>query len=167
MSRLSLLSVLPELWLGLLFGLMLILDLRWKESRSSTLGLVAAAGLLPIFPLLVWQSGLPARDLIGGMYRLDLLALFFKGIFATAAIGVILMTRELGRTISRGHGEFTLLILAAAFGMFLAACSANFVMLFVSLELMAITFYVLTAYLQTNQGSLEAGMKYLILGLMA
>ncbi len=167
MSHLSLLSVLPELWLGLLFGLMLILDLRWGETRSSALCLIAAAGLLPLFPLFVWQSGLPAGDLLGGMYRLDLLALFFKGIFAAAAIGVILMTRELGRTIPRGHGEFTLLILAAAFGMFLAASSANFVMLFVSLELMAITFYVLTAYLQTNQGSLEAGMKYLILGSLA
>ena len=51
MSHLSLLSVLPELWLGLLFGLMLILDLRWGETRSSALCLIAAAGLLPLFPL--------------------------------------------------------------------------------------------------------------------
>jgi len=160
-------ALLPELWLGLLFGVLLLLDLKWGETRSSTLSMIAAAGLLPVFPILVWQSGLPFRDLIGGMYRLDALALFFKGIFAAAALLVILMTRELERDIPRGHGEFTLLILTAAFGMFLAASSANFVMLFVSLELMAISFYVLTAYLQTNAGSLEAGMKYLILGSLA
>ena len=159
--------LLPELWLGLVFGALLVLDLRWKESRSTTLGAIAALSLLPLFPLLAWQTGLRGGDFVGGMYRLDGLALFFKGIFATAAIGVILMTREMDRAIPRGHGEFILLILSATFGMFLTASSANFVMLFVALELISISFYVLTAYLQGSIHSLEAGMKYLILGSLA
>lgn len=161
------LYLLPEIWLGLLFALLLVLDLAWKEERSTLLGVVAALGLLPLLLILGWQIGLGDHELLGGMYRLDLLALFFKGIFTAAAIGVLLMTREMDKTIPRGHGEFTLLILAATFGMFLAASSANFVILFVALELISITFYVLTAYLQNNLNSLEAGMKYLVLGSLA
>ncbi len=162
-----LLPFLPEIWLGLLFALLLVLDLVWKEDRSRTLGSVAALGMLPLFLLLGWQIGLKGGEYLGGMYRLDLLAVFFKGIFAVAAVLVILMTRELDKTIPRGHGEFYLLILAATFGMFLAASAAHFVMLFVALELISITFYVLTAYLQNNTHSLEAGMKYLVLGSLA
>ncbi len=160
-------ALLPEIWLSGLFALLLTLDLCWKEERSTTLGGVAAIGLLPLFPILAWQTGLGRHDLLGGMYRLDLLALFFKGIFTAATVGVILMTREMDRSIPRGHGEFYLLILSAAFGMFLAASAASFVMLFVALELISITFYVLTAYLQNNLNSLEAGMKYLVLGSLA
>ena len=160
-------ALLPEIWLSVLFALLLTLDLAWKEERSTALGMVAAIGLLPIFPVLAWQAGFGSHELLGGMYRLDLLALFFKGIFASAAILVLLMTRELDKKIPRGHGEFYLLILAATFGMFLAASAANFVMLFVALELISITFYVLTAYLQNNLNSLEAGMKYLVLGSLA
>jgi NADH-quinone oxidoreductase subunit N len=160
-------ALLPEIWLGLLFALLLVLDLAWKEERSTLLGAVAALGLLPLLPILGWQVGLGDHELLGGMYRLDLLALFFKGIFAVAAVLVVLMTRELDKTIPRGHGEFYLLILAATFGMFLAASAAHFVMLFVALELISITFYVLTAYLQNNMSSLESGMKYLVLGSLA
>ena len=160
-------ALLPEIWLSFLFALLLALDLVWKEDRSRTLGSVAALGMLPVFLLLAWQIGLKGGEFLGGMYRLDLLAVFFKGIFATAAVLVIVMTRELDKTIPRGHGEFYLLILSATFGMFLAASAANFVMLFVALELISITFYVLTAYLQNNLNSLEAGMKYLVLGSLA
>ncbi len=164
----GLLALLPELWIGLLFSAILALDLRWKETRSSTMGMLTAVGLMPLFPLLWWQhSSLHPADLLSGMYRLDPMALLFKGIFSASAILVTLMTRELGKTIQRGHGEFYLLLLTATLGMFFAASSANFIMLFVSLELIAITFYVLTAYLQTDLHSLEAGMKYLVLGSLA
>lgn len=160
----TLLALLPELWLGTLIGILLVLDLVWKENRSRALGIVAALGLLPLLPLLAWQTKLPGGEFLSGMYRLDSLALFFKGIFSVAAFLVVLMTRELDAKLQRGHGEFYLLLLCATLGMFLAASSGNFVMLFVALELISITFYVLTAYLQSSVNSLEAGMKYLVLG---
>jgi len=156
--------LLPEYWLiGLIFVL-IGLDLRWKDQKHSRLGLCAAWGLLPVFGFIAWQWRAAAGDVLGGMYRVDTLAVFFKGLFAASALATILMTRELSRTLERGQDEFYLLILTAALGMFFTASSANFLMLFVSLELMAITFYVLTAYLHTHSSSLEAGMKYLVLG---
>ncbi len=158
------LAMLPELWVGLLAAALLALDLRWRDTRPSRYGLIAAVGLLPVFPLLLWQAGLGPREILSGMYRIDALALFFKALFTAAAVLVILMTRELSHTLEKNHGEFVLLILTALLGMLYTASSADFLMLFVSLELIAITFYVLTSYLMTDVRSLEAGMKYLVLG---
>lgn len=161
------LVMLPELWVGGLALVLLALDLRWKDAHPSRYGLIAAVGLLPVFPLLFWQAGQGAQEILGGMYRVDALSLFFKHLFAATAVLVILMTRELSHTLERNHGEFVLLILTATLGMLFTASSADFLMLFVSLELIAITFYVLTSYLQTDVRSLEAGMKYLVLGSLA
>lgn len=161
------LSILPELWVGGLLLVLLSLDLRWKGERPQTLGTLAVVGLLPALFILLLQTGTPTQSALGGMIRVDALAVFFKGIFLTTAIGILLMTRELSSRIERGHGEFYLLILTATLGMLLVSASAHFLMLFVSLELITISFYVMTAYLKTDTRSLEAGMKYLILGSLA
>ena len=60
--------------------------------------------------------------------------------------------------------EFFHLVIIIAAAMMLLVQSANFVMLFVSLEAVTVAFYVLVAYCRTNPLSLEAGLKYLILG---
>lgn len=159
--------LLPEGWLTGLILVLLALDLRWKNQRHNAVGTIALAGLLPVFPLIYGQALQPVAEVLGGMYRVDGLACFFKGICAAAAVLVIVMTRELEKTLDRGYAEFYLLILTATMGMFFTASSANFLMLFVSLELIAITFYILTAYLHTNRYSLESGMKYLVLGSLA
>lgn len=159
--------LLLEFWLIGLILVLLGLDLRWKDQRHNAVGTLALAGLLPVFPLIYGQAVQPVAEVLGGMYRVDGLACFFKGICAAAAVLVIVMTRELEKTLDRGHAEFYLLILTALLGMFFTASSANFLMLFVSLELISITFYVLTAYLHTHLRSLESGMKYLVLGSLA
>ncbi len=159
--------LLPEGWIIGLIGFLLALDLRWKDQKQTPLGTICLIGLLPVFPLIQWQALQPSMEVLSGMYRVEPIACFFKGICAASALLVVVMTRELERKFERGQGEFYLLILTALLGMFFTASSANFLMLFVSLELIAITFYILTAYLQTDLRSLEAGMKYLILGSLA
>jgi len=170
------------LWIGGLAALVLTLDLMWQGKRHSTLGLISAIGLLPALPLLLWQKSLCTTELFGGLYRIDPTALFFKTIFIATAIIVVLITRELSNSFEQGHdseitsgaasssgshGEFYLLILAATLGMLFTASAGNFLMLFVSLELITISFYVMTAYLKADSRSLEAGLKYLILGSIA
>ena len=159
--------MLPEIWVGALALILLWLDLRWENSRHPSLGLLAALGLIPVIPALIWQASLGSYDLFEGMYQVDPTALFFKGIFTLTAILVILMTRETAHTLERGQGEFYLRILMATLGMFFVASAGDFLMLFVSLELITISFYVMTAYLKTDMRSLEAGLKYLILGSIA
>ncbi|MBI3318147.1 MAG: NADH-quinone oxidoreductase subunit N [Candidatus Omnitrophica bacterium] len=162
------LQMLPELWVGALALFLLSLDLWGKLKNHSSFGLGAALGLFPALFIVIWQAANSSSGtFLGGMYRVDGLALLFKGIFLLTAVLVTLMSWEEASALGHGQGEFYLLILTATLGMLFAASAADFIMLFVALELITISFYVMTAYLKTNRNSLEAGLKYLILGSVA
>src|ERR1041384_7588659 len=101
------------------------------------------------------------------MYALDHLALFFKRFFLLATVVVLLMSVEFGEAIETGIAEYYALILFALSGMLFAASANNFALLFVSLELITVTFYVLTSFQRARLTSLEAGVKYLIIGALS
>ncbi len=63
--------------------------------------------------------------------------------------------------------QFYLLLWLALLGMCLVASSADFLLMFISIEILTISLYVMTAYLKTDKLSIEAGMKYLILGALS
>ena len=60
--------------------------------------------------------------------------------------------------------EFYGLMILATLGMMVLSASGDFITMYIGLELMTISFYILTAYLQSDKRSSEAGLKYLILG---
>jgi NADH-quinone oxidoreductase subunit N len=101
------------------------------------------------------------------MWVNDGLALFFKRLFLIATILVTVMSFGFAGKIESGVGEFFALILFACTGMMLTASVNDFVMLFVALELVTVSFYILTSYLRRQVPSLEAGVKYLILGALS
>jgi len=110
----------------------------------------------------------PVEDtLFHGMYRLDAFALFFKRLFLLATAMVLVMGAEFSKRIEAGVAEFYALILFCATGMLLIASVNDFILLFVTLELVTITFYILASYLRRQIPSLEAGTKYLILGALS
>lgn len=104
---------------------------------------------------------------INGGFVSDGLALFFKRFFLLAAIIVLVMAAEFSNRIQSGISEFYSLVLFALAGMMFAASANDFAMLFVSIELITITFYILTSFQRNRLNSLEAGVKYLILGALA
>ncbi len=97
-------------------------------------------------------------------YVLDPLALFFKRFFLVAAVLVLIMAAEFADRIEAGISEYYSLILFALAGMMFAASANDFTLLFVSLELITVTFYVLTSFRRSSVQSLEAGVKYLVIG---
>ena len=103
----------------------------------------------------------------GRMYVLDGLALFFKRFFLLAALIVLIMSVEFADRIETGVSEFYSLILFALSGMLFASSANNFALLFVSLELITVTFYVLTSFQRSRLVTLEAGVKYLIIGALS
>ncbi len=109
-------------------------------------------------------SALPA---FGTNYIMDGMAIFFKRFFLLAAILVLVMSVDFSAKLGAGISEFYSLVLFALAGMMFAASANDFAMLFVSLELITVTFYVLTSFQRNRLISLEAGVKYLILGAMA
>jgi NADH-quinone oxidoreductase subunit N len=112
-------------------------------------------------------DGATAQYAFGSSYVLDGLALFFKRFFLLAAILVLAMGVEFADRIETGISEFYGLVLFALAGMMFAASANDFTMLFVSIELITVTFYVLTSFQRSRLPSLEAGVKYLILGALA
>jgi NADH-quinone oxidoreductase subunit N len=102
-----------------------------------------------------------------GTYRLDDFALLFKRLFLLATAFVLLMGAEFEERFESGVAEFYALVLFAATGMLFLASANDFIVLFVALELVTITFYILTSFLRRQLPSLEAGTKYLILGALS
>ena len=101
------------------------------------------------------------------MFVEDALAVFFKRFFILAAILVLFLAAEFSDRLSAGIGEYYSLTVFALAGMLFAASANNFTMLFVAIELITITFYVLTSFQRNRLASLEAGVKYLILGALS
>jgi len=159
---------------GLALGLLLV-DLWLPPPARRKLGYIAALGvgailLYSLVAVRVAPDGVQyafGSDPHHGPYALDGLALFFKRFFLLAAMLVLLMSVEFADRIETGIGEFYALILFALAGMLVASSANDFSVLFVSLELITITFYVLTSFQRARLASLEAGVKYLIIGALS
>ncbi len=145
----------------------LLADLWTPASQKWKLGYVAAAGLGIILVCSLQLHGKPDALAFGNMYVFDPLALFFKRFFMLAAIVVLVMAAEFRDRIEAGISEYYALTLFALAGMMFAASANDFSMLFVSVELITVTFYILTSFQRNRVASLEAGVKYLILGALS
>jgi NADH-quinone oxidoreductase subunit N len=109
-------------------------------------------------------------------YSADAISLFFKRIALAATAGVLVMMLDFapsvsigvqGATPQSGLGEFFTLPLFTCAGLMWMASAIDFVLIFVSLELVTISFYVLVGFTRRNSASLEAAVKYLVLSAVA
>ena len=151
-----------------LLGLGLLLaDLWIRPEQKTRLGYIAALG---VGLILFWSfniSGVPSATALNGMFVLDPLALYFQRFFLLAAIIVLIMSVAFAGRIASGISEYYSLILFALAGMMFAASANDLALLFVALELITVTFYVLTSFQRARLASLEAGVKYLIIGALS
>ncbi|HAB17258.1 MAG TPA: proton-translocating NADH-quinone oxidoreductase subunit N, partial [Verrucomicrobiales bacterium] len=131
-----------------------------------SLAYVAATGLLVI--LTFHAGGLAPADgtAFAGMFVADALSNFFKTLFLVCGIAMLLISASYSDRLN-GFGEFVALVLFALVGMLLAASANDFILMFVALELITVTFYVLVSFQRHRLASLEAGVKYLIFGALA
>jgi NADH-quinone oxidoreductase subunit N len=149
--------------------LVLLADLWLPAERKRILGYASAAvlGLLFLNSFTSHCSCASVGEAFGGMFVQDGLSVFFKRFFLLAAVLVLVLAVEFSDRIAAGVSEYYSLIVFALAGMLLAASANDFTMLFVSIELITITFYVLTSFTRGKVAALEAGVKYLILGALS
>jgi NADH-quinone oxidoreductase subunit N len=153
-----------------LIGLAVLLaDLWTPREAKRNLGYVAAAAVAGVLFGSFFIHIDPADNLraFSGMFALDALALCFKRFFLLAGVIVLLMSVEFAERFESGVAEFYALVLFALAGMLFAASANDFIMVFVALELITVTFYILTSFQRGKAAALEAGVKYLILGALA
>ena len=154
----------------LVLGLaVLIADLWMAPSKRRLIGHLSALSLGIIFLFSLRESYVDLVNestdvFFNSRYKIDGLAIFFKRFFILAAIFVLIFAVDFADRIRSGFSEYYAFIIFALAGMMFAASANDFSMLFVSIELITITFYILVSYQRHRLQSLEAGVKYLILG---
>jgi NADH-quinone oxidoreductase subunit N len=94
----------------------------------------------------------------------DGFSIFFNWIFIAATVIVAIVSYKYLEIEGEHHAEYYSLMMFAQCGMFFLAAGTDLVTLFVGLELMALSFYVMVGFLRTSKRSNEAAMKYLLLG---
>ncbi len=147
--------------LGLAF---LLLDLWTPAALKRQLGYAAAVAVAILFCFSFFADPSYVRFAFNESYAFDPLALYFKRFFLLAGAIVLLLQVEFSDRIATGISEYYSLTLFALAGMMFTASATNFAVMFVALEVVTITFYVLTSFQRNNLLSLEAGVKYLIMG---
>jgi NADH-quinone oxidoreductase subunit N len=165
---------LPMIMLAL-FGIgVLLIDLllpaanKRMNAWTALLGLAFSAGA-------VWKIQLVYRAAVargfdtsltgfGGSLIMDRFAIYFCYLFLAGAAIAILMSVKYLEIEQENHGEFYALILFSVVGMMCMTAGYDIVLLFIGLELMAISTYILVGFLRRDRRSNEAALKYLLLG---
>lgn len=152
--------------LALAGGAIAVLMAGLLPGRSVRDRLVPALALLTLTAtagLLVWQYD-TSTDLLEGALRMDGLTITLSFVFVVAGMATVVMTwRHLDPVESPGPELYTLL-LSSIGGMVVLVAAQNLVTLFLGFELLSIPLYVLCAIQLRRRGSLESGLKYLVVG---
>ena len=164
---LNLAPILPELVLAGVGMVILLVDAARPTSDQRLLAGAAMLGILGAGGFVIRQWGVPAADeltVLGGMVAVDRYSLFFRLVLlASAALAVLLSAHYLART-GEGRGEYYALLLFATSGMTLLAAAADLIVVFLALEILSLSLYVMAGFSWHRITSQEASMKYFLLG---
>jgi NADH-quinone oxidoreductase subunit N len=170
-AQASVIAILPEILMTILAVSVLILDLVWGKRQRQEIGYVAGFGLLAI-AVIVWLVGAPPSSgklsdqlLLGGMIRHDALAQIFRVMVMIAGGLSCLMSMGVDRIKSRG--DYYAILIVSVIGASLVSAAADLIMVFLALETLSITLYLLAGYLRDTDKSTEAGLKYFLFGAFA
>jgi NADH-quinone oxidoreductase subunit N len=157
----------PELIVTLFACLALVVDIVAPSKRGRWTAFFCLAGLT----LATVSTGMLYREFHGterfAFYRMlvvDDFALFFKFLLLISAALTIVISIRFFDVEEQQHGEYYALILFATLGMMFMAAGTDLMSLYISLELMAISIYVLVGFSRGNRKSNEAAIKYFLLG---
>jgi NADH-quinone oxidoreductase subunit N len=147
-------------------ALVLLLDVLPPRDRKGHLPIVSLAGIVLALLSTTWLWGEDSRA-FHGMVVLDGFALFLQLVICYAAGLVVLLSIDYLRERGLESGEYYALLLFATIGMMLMASAGDLIVVFLSLELMSLSLYVLAGYFRASLSSGEASMKYFLLGAFA
>jgi len=153
--------ILPELVLTAGALLVLIVDValpRGSQALAWVTMIVIGATFAALLPFT------STHQEVAHLIAVDRFALFFKGVFLVAALITVLMSIRYLKIEGASPGEYYFLVLCATLGMMIMAGGIDLITIFIGLETMAVSFYILTGFIKPNQRSNEAAVKYFLLG---
>ncbi|MEA5594231.1 NAD(P)H-quinone oxidoreductase subunit N [Rivularia sp. UHCC 0363] len=163
-SQLNAGTIAPEGIVIVTFLGVLIVDLILGRSSARWIGYLAVAGLLASVVALYfqWDNTNPISFL--GAFNGDDLSIVFRGIIALSAVVTILMSIRYVEQSGTALAEFIAILLTATLGAMFLSGANELVMIFISLETLSISSYLLTGYTKRDPRSNEASLKYLLIG---
>ena len=164
-SFLNLYSItLPETILEVVSILILVIDLGFLRKASQTFRMTAAGalGIMGCVNAAAWLIRHPAPLALGD-------ALVSGPLVAAAQVGILALTilvllLSLRAEFSRNPGEFVAIVLLATTGMMLVTAARDLLVIFISLELLSLSLYVLVAFAKNRAESAESALKYYLFG---
>ncbi len=150
------------------FGLLTLLLVPWFRGNSRYLGIVALFGVGTAGASLVqlwnrWQITGP-QETAFGMVRIDGFGLFFSFIVLLVGGLSVLYSMTFLEREAADHGEFYALILFCLAGMMIMMQTGHLMVVFIGLEIFSLSLYVLTGLTRMRVRSVEAALKYFLLG---
>jgi len=155
--------ILPEIFLSVLAMVLLLINVFIPGDRKAYLGYLSFLGIAATGVLVAagWGSHIES---FSGSVVLDNFATFFKMIFLISAGLAVLISDQYMDREGCNHGELYPLILFTVVGMMLMASGTDLMTIFLGLEIMSVSLYVLAGFNRANMKSNEAGLKYFLLG---
>ncbi len=159
--------IMPEIILtGWGLALLIIGGLTKGPVASKISGVLCVVGslLALAFTVNMWGANF---DIFNQLYTIDSYGTFFKGLFLAILILVSIVSLRYADREEIGSGEYYALLMFGVLGMMVMTSSHHFVTIFIGLEVMSLSIYVLCGLLRGNVASVEAAMKYFLLGAFA
>jgi len=159
----TLILISPELVLTIFGLLILLVDLIGREKSTGVLPWLTVLGFIGALAATayIWGSNIA---IFAGMYIVDLFALFFKVVAALAGILIVLVSIDYLKNRTPFKGEFFAIFTFSVLAMTMVASSASLLMIYLSIEFLSYTSYLLTGFLREDKKSNEAAIKYFLYG---
>lgn len=158
--------LLPEMGLSVMALALMLLDLFFDAKRGKALmalGFVAAGVALGSLGLA--YNAPETYQGLGALWAVDPLALFFKAVILGTTVFVLMLSVDYKPAAELRHpGSFTALVLLSAVGMMLLVSANDLLMIFLSLELVSISSFILVGYERRDLKSSEGAIKYFLFG---
>jgi NADH-quinone oxidoreductase subunit N len=154
--------IMPEIALTIMALGILLADLFLKRKETTALLSIVSVGIVAY--IIGWSE---MGTAFSGMYVSDGYSTFFKFIFIINIILSILVSVRYIEVEKVNFGEYYSLMLLATLGMMLMASAGDLIVLYLGLELMALSTYVLAGFIRYDMKSNEAAVKYFLLGAFA
>ncbi|MGG6295316.1 NAD(P)H-quinone oxidoreductase subunit N [Leptolyngbya sp. AN02str] len=157
-------TIVPEAIVIATLLVVLVGDLIVGRTSARWTPYVAIAGLLSAVVALYFQWSITEPMSFFGEFHGDALSVMFRGIIALSAAFTILMSIWYVEQSGTSLAEFLVILLTATLGGMFLSGAEELVMIFVSLETLSISSYLLTGYMKRDPRSNEAALKYLLIG---
>ena len=169
----NLIPVMPEIFLALMGMALLMLGVFSRATnQAETFGAARLTNNLGIAALvltvlLVLTVAGPRMTVFQGLFVVDPFATFFKVLMLVAGVFALVMSQDYMEKRGVARFEYAIVVLFATLGMLMMVSANNLMSLYLGLELQSLSLYVLAAFVRDDNRSVEAGIKYFVLGSLA